>query len=163
LEANLGHIINLIEKTTGRVVRNKAGDGAAGGMGAALMAFLYAKTCSGIELVMRESRFADHLRDADLVITGEGRLDGTSAQGKVVAGIAEQAAKRHIPTVVLAGGIGKDAHNILNKGVAAYFSICNGPMSLEYAQQNALALIADSTEQIIRLFCAGQLDSKCNT
>jgi len=160
LESNLSHIINLIEKATGCVVRNKAGAGAAGGMGAALMAFLDAKTHRGIELVMSESHFAVHLQNADIVITGEGRLDGTSVYGKVVGGIAEQAVLQHVPTIVLAGGIGKDAHNILNKGVAAYFSICTGPMSLEYAQQNAHKLIAESIEQIIRLFCCGKVLNK---
>ena len=156
LESNLSHIINLIEKATGRVVRNKAGAGAAGGMGAALMAFLDAKTQRGIELVMSESHFAAHLQNADIVITGEGRLDGTSAYGKVVAGIAEQAALQQVPTIVLAGGIGKDAHNILNKGVTAYFSICTGPMSLEEAQHDAAELIAKTAEQVVRLFYSGK-------
>ena len=85
---------------------------------------------------------------------GEGRLDGTSAYGKVVAGIAEQAALRQVPTIVLAGGIGKDAHNILKKGVTAYFSICTGPMSLEEAQHDAAELIAKTAEQVVQLYIA---------
>lgn len=154
LEKNICHIIALIEKATGKQVRDSAGAGAAGGMGAGLMAFLDAHTQPGIELVIQLTRFAQQLDGADLVITGEGRLDKTSSHGKTIAGIAKETSKRNIPLVVLAGSIGEGAEAILEKGVTAYFSICSGPMSLEYAQTNTAKLLIAATEQIMRLHLA---------
>jgi glycerate kinase len=151
LEANMCHIIELIEQAAGRTVRNNSGAGAAGGIGAALMAFLDAVKRPGIDLVMSYTGFRKHLSGADLVITGEGCFDRTSSYGKVVAGVAQEAMKLSIPVVVIAGGIGEGADIMNNRGVTAYFSICSRPMSLEQAQKNAVPLISTTAEQIVRL------------
>lgn len=154
LEENMNHIIDIIEKTTGKLVRDRAGAGAAGGMGAGLMAFLDAHTQPGVEFVIRHSGFTQLIKDADMVITGEGRLDRTSGYGKVIAGLAKETDKLHIPLIVLAGCIEDGAEIMLKKGVTAYFSICPSPMSLEYAQNNAAKLLVDAAEQIMRLYIA---------
>lgn len=154
LEENMCHIIDLIEKATGRIVRDKPGAGAAGGMGAGMMAFLDADMERGVELVIRHSGFAGKLKGADLVLTGEGKLDRTSGYGKLIAGLAKETSSQGVPLIVLAGGIGEGAEVVLREGVTAYFSICSGPMSLEKAQENAAQLVTNAAEQIMRLYLA---------
>ena len=135
-------------------MRDKPGAGAAGGMGAGMMAFLDADMERGVELVIRHSGFAGKLKGADLVLTGEGKLDRTSGYGKLIAGLAKETSSQGVPLIVLAGGIGEGAEVVLREGVTAYFSICSGPMSLEKAQENAAQLVTNAAEQIMRLYLA---------
>lgn len=151
LEANMAHVIEVIEQETGRSVRDCPGAGAAGGLGAGLMAFLNAKLEGGIDIVMRESRFAEKIADASLIITGEGAIDGSTVFGKTISGIADQAGKQAIPVIVLAGTIGPNADEVLKIGVTAILSVCNGPMTLDEACHHAPILLADTAEQAIRL------------
>ena len=154
LDANMAHIIGLIESTTGNQVREIAGSGAAGGLGAGLLAFLDAKLAPGIDIVMNYSDFKEKIRSADLIITGEGRIDATTVSGKTIAGVAAAAVGQSIPVVVLAGSVGQDIQKVHEIGVKAVFSICSGPISLEKSIQNAHDLLAGVAEQVVRLMMA---------
>lgn len=151
LEANMAYIIGFIEKMASKVVRDMPGAGAAGGLGAGLSAFLDARLERGIEIVMRYCRFDQQIRGADLIITGEGRIDGQTVYGKTIAGIAAAARAQDIPIIALAGSLGADARKVLDIGVTALFSICPGPISLVQAMQQTPELLADTVEQTMRL------------
>ena len=151
LEKNMAHIIDMIEGSSSRSVRDIPGAGAAGGLGAGLMAFLNAQLQPGIEIVINACRFAQRIAGADLIITGEGRIDGQTIFGKTIAGVAATAAEQSIPVIALAGSLGPDARKVLGLPVAAILSICPGPMPLDLALRQASALLADTAEQAIRL------------
>lgn len=151
LETNMAHIITLIEDKVHRVVRDIAGAGAAGGLGAGIMTFLNGSLEQGVEIVMRYSRFAQKIRGADLIITGEGKIDATTVSGKTIAGIAAVAQAQSIPVIALAGLIDTEAFEKIRQiGIKAIFSICPGPISLPQAMKQAPALLADTAEQVLR-------------
>jgi glycerate kinase len=103
LENNLVHFNNLVEAQTGRTVRDVPGAGAAGGLGAGLLAFLNARIRSGIEMVLELTDFRQRLAEADLIITGEGRIDEQTVFGKTIAGVLQGAAEKQIPVIAVAG------------------------------------------------------------
>lgn len=114
------------------------GGGAAGGLGATLSGLLRAKTISGIELMIQESKLQLHLANTDYVLTGEGRLDLQTLQGKVVNGIAKQCAHTQIPCIVFAGSVmDEQLANIYTSGVSAIFPIVRGVTDLTTALKNA--------------------------
>ncbi len=152
LERNMERIIEVIELEAGREFRNIPGAGAAGGLACGLMAFAGARLERGIEIVLRQVGFAEKIKDADLIITGEGQVDGSTAYGKTIAGIAAEAKKQAIPVIALAGSIGKDAHNVYEVGVVAIVGICRGPMSLAQAMCQGEALLADAAENVMRIY-----------
>ena len=129
------------------------GTGAAGGMGFALVNFLNAKLESGIELVMRETELEKHIKDADFVITGEGRLDGQSYMGKAPVGVAKLAKKYNKPVVAFSGAVTEDAVLCNNYGVDAFFPIMRKPCTLEEAMHidNAYKNLKDTALQVFRL------------
>lgn len=137
----------------GNDFKNTPGAGAAGGLGFAFLSFLNADLQPGIELVMSAVGMEDELRDADYVITGEGRLDHQTAMGKVPVGVAKLAKKYDIPVIGVAGGVTDDASMCNEEGIDAYFSIVPGAMSLEEAMDTARAKsnMANTVEQIFRL------------
>lgn len=98
------------------------GAGAAGAMGAGMVAFLGAKLRSGIETVLDVVEFDRQLSDADLVITGEGKIDSQSLRGKVVIGVSRRAAKQNVPVVAVVGDVADDAYAAYDMGVSAIFS-----------------------------------------
>jgi len=153
LEGNMTHIITLIERSTCRQVRDIPGAGAAGGLGAGILAFLDATLKPGIELVLETVRFAQHIADADLIITGEGRIDATPCHGKTICGVCNAARIYHIPVIALAGSLGPGIQEVIDMGVKSVVPICPGPMTLEDAMKHAPALLADTAERILRLIC----------
>lgn len=128
------------------------GAGAAGGLGFALLAFCKAKFAAGIDIVLDVCGFEQELRDADLVITGEGRIDGQSVCGKVLYGIGMRAKEQNVPVIAIGGGVKEDSDALLDCGITAMFSIANGPMTLEYAMENGKKLIYQVAKNIIRVF-----------
>jgi glycerate kinase len=134
------------------------GSGAAGGMGAGALAFLQADIRSGIELIMEYYRFDDQIKDADLLITGEGRLDSQTLSGKVIAGLCSRARTYNVPTVALCGSIQLSAKEMDVLGLAAGFSIVRGPCQLEEAFENAYEWARECTEQMMRV--AGLVTSR---
>ncbi|MFM7235271.1 MAG: glycerate kinase [Cyanobium sp.] len=151
LEAGLAHVIALLEKATGRKVRERPGAGAAGGMGAMLLALTAAELRPGIELVLAASGFTAAVEGADLVLTGEGRVDAQTAHGKTIHGVARTAAAAGVPVVVLAGEIGPGAGALHELGISAMVSLVSGPMDLATAMARTPALLADGAEQVMRL------------
>jgi glycerate kinase len=151
LEAGLAHLIGLVEQASGRRVRDRPGAGAAGGMGAMLLALTSGEFRRGIELVLEASGFVAALDGADLVLTGEGRVDGQTTRGKTIHGVARAAAAAGVPVVVIAGEIGAGAGALYAIGVQAMFSLVNGPMDLASAMKRTGDLLGSATEQVFRL------------
>lgn len=134
----------------------RPGTGAAGGMGFAFLGFTRAELAAGIDLVLAETGLEGYLRDADLVITGEGRLDGQTAMGKAPVGVA-RLAKQHGKTVIaFAGSVTPDAGACNRAGIDAFFPILRGICTLEDAMrpENARRNLADAAEQAFRLWMA---------
>lgn len=146
LDAALRHYGTLLEQATGREVINAPGAGAAGGMGAALLGMLNARLRPGIEIVIETLRLEDALRDADLVITGEGRLDSQSIHGKTPIGVARVAKRYGLPVIGIAGSLAKDYQVVHQHGIDAAFSVLDRVVSLE----EALAEAADNLEVTAR-------------
>jgi glycerate kinase len=152
LDAGLAHLAEVIERDLGVSVRDVAGAGAAGGLGAGLMAFLGAKLRPGVELVIQAVRLEEKLRDADLVIVGEGRMDAQTAYGKVPVGVARVASRMGIPVVAIVGSLGEGYEAVHGEGIVACFSILDRPMSLEQAFARAKELLSRTAEEVVRLF-----------
>jgi glycerate kinase len=151
LEANLGRAIDVIEKATGREVRHQAGAGAAGGLGAGLLAFLGAELRPGIRIVLDASGFAEKVRGADLVLTGEGRIDHQTAYGKTISGVARASQEVGVPVVAIVGSIGAGIDNLYSIGVTSMFTLVPGPVSLDEAMKHGKRMIADAAERVLRL------------
>lgn len=151
LDSNLKYYAGIIKEVLGISVDTVKGAGAAGGLGAAVMAFLNADIKKGIDIVVDLTSLEDKLKDADLVITGEGMIDFQTAFGKTPFGVAQTAKKYNIPVIALAGGLGKNISSLYSKGIDSIFSIVNKPMSLQDSMLNSKELISDTIERVIRL------------
>lgn len=129
------------------------GTGAAGGLGFAFRTFLNGVLESGVKIILEETNLVECIQDADYVITGEGRLDGQTVQGKAPIGVAALAKKYGKPVIAFCGSLGEDAEVCNAAGIDAFFSIVEATVSLEEAmkEENAIKNMADSVEQIFRL------------
>jgi len=154
LEANLARFADVVERDLGLDVRDIPGAGAAGGLGAGLMAFLGARLRPGVEIVVEAAGLEQKLRGADLAIVGEGRLDAQTARGKVPVGVARVAARMGVPVVAIAGSLGQGYEAVHDEGIAACFSILDRPMPLEEAFAQAEELLARATREVVRAFVA---------
>ena len=134
------------------------GSGAAGGLGFALRTFLNADLQPGVRIVLEQTHLEDSIREADLVITGEGRLDAQTVMGKAPIGVAAIAKKYGKPVVALTGSIGEDARVCNEHGIDAIFPILQRTCTLEEAMdpETARRNMADTAEQVMRLFLAGR-------
>jgi len=150
LEANMTHFIDMLEGTISRPVRNIPGAGAAGGLGAGLMAFVSGELKRGIEIVLNASRFAEHIRGAALIFTGEGKIDFQTAFGKTMSGVAREGQKQGIPVIGIGGMVDAGLENLHEIGIQSFFSICNQPMDLATAMREAGRLIEMVSERIMR-------------
>ena len=137
LDRNLEHYADVIKRTLRVDVKEVAGAGAAGGMGAALMAFLNAELRSGIEIVTQALNLEEHILDCSLVVTGEGRLDSQSISGKVPVGVASVAKKYRKPVIGIAGSLARDVGVVHQYGIDAVFSVLTTITSLEEAFRGA--------------------------
>lgn len=149
LDDGLRHLARLIREQLKLEVEHVPGAGAAGGLGAGLIAFAGAALTSGIDLVLDATRFAERVAACDLCLTGEGRLDGQSLSGKAILGIARLAESHGVPTIALVGSADHDAAATLNHGLHAYHEISAGHPR-KYAMQNAAELLAHKTESVVR-------------
>lgn len=143
----------LAEKKCTKINANQAGTGAAGGLGFAFLSFTNAVLESGIKIVLEETSLEKYMENADIVITGEGRLDGQTAMGKAPVGVARLAKKHNIPVTAFAGSVTKEAIACNQNGIDAFFPILRGVTTLEDAMkpENAKANMADTVEQVFRL------------
>lgn len=129
-----------------------AGSGAAGGLGFAFMTFLNGTLESGIKIVLEETRLSDYIKDADIVVTGEGRLDGQTVMGKAPIGVAKIAKQFDKPVLAFSGCVTKDATACNREGIDAFFPVLRNVVSLEDAMNpaNARQNMADTAEQVFR-------------
>jgi len=160
LDANLRHFAKVVREQLGVDVEHVPGAGAAGGLGAGLMAFLGAKLRSGTEIVFELVRLEERMRDADLVITGEGQIDSQTAFGKTPVGVAKLAKRYGKPVIAVAGAIGDGAEIVHAHGIDAVFSIVNRPMTLEEAMGDVVHLLTSFGEQLGRLILALGITTK---
>lgn len=155
LDDALEHFAMVVKKDLNKDVKNVPGAGAAGGLGAGLVAFLGARLQPGIDIVLEVLNMETELQNnIDLVITGEGELNEQTAFGKAPAGVARLAKKHNIPVIALVGSIGEGAQSVLEQGIDAYFSVIPRPMALAESIKEAHLLLADLAEQCARLIKA---------
>ncbi|WP_027087930.1 glycerate kinase [Cohnella panacarvi] len=145
----------VVKEQLGIDVASVPGAGAAGGMGAGALAFLGAELRPGFELLAETYRFGERIKDADLIMTGEGRLDRQTLSGKVVSGVCRHARKRGVPVVSLCGAVALPASEMDKLGLIACLSIVPGPCELTEAVENAHAWTRERTEQLMRLIRLG--------
>lgn len=156
LDAALRHYAVRVALDLGVDVRDAPGAGAAGGLGAGLIAFLGARVRSGFDLVAEAIGLDARVHAADLVLTGEGRLDGQTGFGKTVSGVARLGRAAGVPVVALCGGLAPGWQSLLADDLTAAFSIVTAPMTLANAQRNAAELVTSAAEQVMRLTIAAK-------
>ncbi|EPC6192773.1 TPA: glycerate kinase [Vibrio cholerae] len=142
----------LTEKVTGKMVLESAGAGAAGGMGAALLAYTQARLRPGIEIVLETVQLAYQVSDADLVITGEGRIDSQTVHGKTPMGVAKVAKRFDVPVLALCGCTGDNYQAVYQCGIDAVFAAVPRAMLLEDALKESDFNLADLAENVARLW-----------
>lgn len=146
----------LAKKDFSKADPDYPGTGAAGGMGFAFLTFTNAILKSGIQIVLEETKLEDYIKDADVVVTGEGRIDEQTAMGKAPIGVAKLAKKYDIPVVGFAGCVTKEAVACNKEGLDAFFPIIRRIITLEDAmdRENSKANMADTSEQVFSLINA---------
>lgn len=150
LDKGLLHLAEEIVKAGGMDVLQLPGGGAAGGMGAGAVAFLGAELQSGIDVVLDTIHFEEMLEGCSLVITGEGKIDGQSVQGKVVSGVAKRAKEKDVPVLVVVGAIDEGAEAVYDLGVSAIFSINQKPLPFEAIQNRTRSDLRKTIQSIFR-------------
>ena len=151
LDENLARYAALIARDLGVQVDRAAGAGAAGGMGAALLAFFGAELRPGIEIVVEAAGLEALVRDADLVITGEGRIDSQTIHGKTPIGVARLAKRYGKPVLAIAGCLSSDAGVVQDHGIDAVFSVLSQPGSVEQALRDAANNVRSASRNIAAL------------
>jgi len=151
LDDGLAHYGALLESLFHKDVANLPGAGAAGGMGAALSAFMNGRMESGADIVKREVRFVEQLRDADLLLTGEGRIDDQTLSGKTPFAAALEANRLGIPAIAICGGIGA-LSDVFYEHFLSVHSIVNRPMTLDEAVTESAELLADAAFRVMRVY-----------
>ena len=151
LDQGLRHLCRRIREDLGKEVASLPGGGAAGAMGAGMAAFFQARLQKGIETVLDILDFDRQILDADLIFTGEGRLDSQSLRGKVVLGVARRAARRKKPVIALVGGADYDIQAVYSAGITAVFPINRLPQDLSLSRNRAGENLSFAAENILRL------------
>jgi len=155
LDMFLDRYADIIKRDLAVDVKYAPGAGAAGGLGAGLMAFFKAQLKSGIDIVISASGLENSLKDADLVITGEGKIDRQTIYGKTPIGVAKSAKKYGLPVIAFAGNINTDSNVVYENGIDGLMSIISHPMTLETAMERSKELLADASERAFRLVKLG--------
>ncbi len=156
LDSNLKHFGNVIKRDLGIRVNDMKGAGAAGGLGAGLVAFTNAKLQSGIDIIVKATGLEEYLEGADLAISGEGRVDFQTAFGKTPAGVARAAKKARVPVIAIGGGLADDARGVFEHGIHGLESAAARDMSLEEAIKLSRPHLANAAERAIRMILLGQ-------
>lgn len=158
LDQNLAHYAHLIARDLGKEVKDIPGAGAAGGLGAGLLAFTPASLKKGIDIVLSTTKLSEHVQDANLVITGEGQIDGQTVFGKTPSGVAKVAKQYHVPVIGIAGSLGHNHQVVYEHGIDALFSIVPGIISLHDALDNASNYVFQTARNIAMVWNLSQLD-----
>ena len=155
LEAGMCNYRDIIKEQFDLDMDNIPGSGAAGGLGTALMVFLNGTLKSGIETVLDLVDFDEHLKDVDIVVTGEGTTDWQSVFGKVMQGVGVHCKKHHIPAVAIVGSMGSGAEDIFDYGIESIITTVNNIMPLSDALNHAEELYLGAARRMFRLLKAG--------
>ncbi|MEZ9522750.1 glycerate kinase [Enterovibrio norvegicus] len=150
LDSNLAHYAQIMKSQLNSDVKDRAGAGAAGGMGAALLGLFDADLRPGINIVMDAVNLSEHLKDADLVITGEGRIDSQTIHGKTPIGVARCAKTFGLPVIGIAGSITQDSVVVYDHGIDVLFSVVSGACTLEDALANAKENVELTAQNVAR-------------
>ena len=150
LDAGLVHLSEKIKEYYSKDISSLKGSGAAGGLGGGIIAFLNGELQSGVEKVLDIIGFDKIAEEADLVITGEGRIDNQTKFGKVPVGVAKRAKLYNKPVIAIAGSVGDDIDDLYQMGIDLVLDIINKPMNLSYAMENAEKLMIDTGKTIGR-------------
>ncbi|MVM37110.1 glycerate kinase [Spirosoma sp. HMF3257] len=151
LDAGMKHWAEVVMGQFNVNLSDMPGAGAAGGLGGGAVLFLNGQLTEGVNLLMKHTQLAEKMAGADLVFTGEGRIDNQTLQGKLIAGITRLAQAQHIPVVALCGSLQLAPDELVNLGLASAFSIMPGPSSLEDALANASVYLKRAAFQVMRL------------
>lgn len=154
LEEGMKNFSLKVKEYIHKEVDQVPGAGAAGGLGAGLMAFLDATLESGFQMVSEAIQLEEMVKDGgyDLIITGEGQINHQTLHGKLPYGIARLGEKYQIPVIGIVGALGEGYEPMLQSGMTSVFSIMNRPMSLETAMREAETLLIDTVKRVIRLY-----------
>ena len=156
LDANLKHLSKIIKRDLKKDIARMPGAGAAGGLGAGLVAFTDARLESGIEIVLQATQLSKFVKGADLVITGEGRVDFQTAFGKTPSGVAKAANKQGVPVVAIGGALSDDARNVFKHGIDAIESAAAKDMTLQQAIAQSKEDLANAAERVVRMILIGK-------
>lgn len=156
LDQGLRNFARIASEDLGKDIQNPPGAGAAGGLGAAFIGFLEGELKSGIELILESVKMEEQIKGMDIVVTGEGKLDGQTSMGKTASGVAQLAKKMGVPAIALAGSITEEAADLNEIGITSYFSILTKPMTLNEAidPDTARQNLQVTTAQLFRLIKA---------
>jgi glycerate kinase len=152
LDEGLQNLALRLVADLGVDVADQPGAGAAGGLGAGLQAFLGGKLQPGIQTILELVGFDKCIAGADLILTGEGKLDGQTAGGKLISGVTAAARSAGVPVVALCGTLAADPAQLRAMGLRAAFSILDGPQTLSSALERTAELLARSAGEVIQLF-----------
>ena len=154
LDGELQALARVLEKELGMDIAHMPGAGAAGGFGGGAVALLGAELRPGIEVALDTVKFDRHVQDADLVITGEGRVESQSVRGKVISGVARRTSAAAVPLIVIAGGIAEGAEEAYHLGVTAMFGIDREAVAFETYAHKSGENYRRTLEDVLRLIRA---------
>ncbi|XFA98724.1 glycerate kinase [Candidatus Izemoplasma sp. B36] len=153
LDNGLKHFSRIVKNILNIDKANLPGAGAAGGLGYGFSVFLNGELKPGIDIVFEKINFNENLKDIDLIITGEGKIDFQSLMGKAISGVAKAAKAKNIPVIAIGGCVTNDAYKLYDYGITSIFSITNKPMSIEEAMdsENTKLAIYHTIKAIFKL------------
>jgi glycerate kinase len=152
LEKNMAHFAQILIQELELNLASIPGAGAAGGLGAGLMAFCKAKTTSGFDLVSKLTHLEEKIKKASIAFTGEGKIDRQTAFGKTISGVAKLGKKHQVPVIAFAGIAADDLTELYNLGVTSVFTISEKPITIEESKNRAAELLANTAERVARLY-----------
>jgi len=151
LDNGLVNLSDVIKTCLGKYLDDVPGSGAAGAMGAGMIAFFDSKLQMGIETVLDTVSFDDVITDCDMIFTGEGKMDTQSLRGKVVIGVAKRAKKKNVPVTVIAGGVEENITKAYEMGVTSVFTINRLPQDFHVSRLKSRENLAETIDNILRL------------
>lgn len=156
LDGALAHFARIIQRDMGKDVAGAPGAGAAGGLGAGLVAFANAHLTPGAELILDALQFRSHALGATLILTAEGQLDRQTAYGKTISAVARIGNELRVPVVALSGRVAMRADDLDRLGLAAAEPLADGPLSMQQSMSRAYELVVSATVRILRLMLVGR-------
>ncbi|HOF03221.1 MAG TPA: glycerate kinase, partial [Atribacterota bacterium] len=150
LDHSLSHFADIIKRDLGKDIKDIPGAGAAGGLGAGLIAFLDAELKPGIDIVINTVNLAERMKGADLVITGEGEINGSTIYGKTPVGVAKIAKNYHIPVISISALIDKSGWIVKDYGIDYLIKPENPPLNMEYSKSRKMELLAKTIAQFLQ-------------